>query len=92
MSYRITYGEYIDWKSFRRLPASDKKRIRLMIEQKLEREPAVFGKPLRSPLFGVWSLRIGDYRVIYRIIGNIVLIELIGHRATIYSETENIFG
>lgn len=88
MTYRIEYGPHIDWKSFRRLPSNDKERIRLMIEQKLTKEPAIFGKPLRSPLFGLWSLRIGEYRVVYRITKDCVKIELIGHRSTIYPDAE----
>ena len=90
MSYRIEYGKHIDWKAFRHLPANDKQRMRMMIEQKLAREPALFGKPLRSRLFGLWSLRVGDYRIIYRIEGNVVRIEVIGHRSTIYPETEKL--
>ena len=92
MKYRIEYGEFIDWKSFRRLPANDKERIRLMIEQKLTLEPTHFGKPLRNPLFGLWSLRVGDYRVIYRIMKDVVRVEVIGHRSTIYPEAKGRLG
>lgn len=88
MTYRIEFGSHIDWKRFRRLPSDDKERIHSMIEQKLSTRPNVFGKPLRYPLVGLWSLRIGEYRVVYRIINDTVKIELIGQRTTIYSEAE----
>lgn len=37
------------------------------IEEKLSRAPKDFGTPLRRELFGYWKLRVGDYRVLYRI-------------------------
>ena len=92
MTYRIEYGPHIDWKRFRRLPNAEKERIRMAIEQKLTTSPHLFGKPLRNPLFSLWSLRVGDYRIVYRIMKNIVSIELIGLRATMYPNAEKIFG
>ncbi len=89
MTYRIEYGPHIDWKKLRRLPKNVKERIRLMIEEKLTREPALFGKPLRYPLHRLWSLRVGDYRVVYRILKDIVTIELIGQRTNIYEDAEH---
>jgi mRNA interferase RelE/StbE len=37
-----------------------------MIIKRLETDPAL-GKPLRGNLSGKWSIRIGDYRIIYTI-------------------------
>lgn len=53
--------------------------------RKLENEPES-GKPLTSILTGLWSLRIGDYRVIYQIKNNelIILVVKIGHRKNVY--------
>ncbi|MBS3099985.1 type II toxin-antitoxin system RelE/ParE family toxin [Candidatus Pacearchaeota archaeon] len=44
------------------------------------------GKPLIGKLSGLWSLRIGDYRAIYRLNNEelIILILKIGHRKNIY--------
>ena len=44
------------------------------------------GKPLRGELAGRWSLRIGDYRVIYVIDENqkIVILYSVKHRKVIY--------
>ena len=86
MRYRIEYGPHIDWKRFRRLSKNDKERIQMMIEQKLMNRPDHFGKPLRHPLFGLWSMRVGEYRVVYRILDDVVKIEVMGHRSTIYTE------
>ncbi len=53
--------------------------------RKFEDEPEG-GKPLTSILTGLWSLRIGDYRAIYQINNNelIVVVIKIGHRKNVY--------
>ena len=53
--------------------------------RKLEDEPES-GEPLTSILTGLWSLRIGDYRAIYQIKNNelIVVVIKIGHRKNVY--------
>ena len=42
------------------------------------------GKPLKGTYKGLNSYRIGDYRIIYTVIKDIVLILKIGHRKEIY--------
>jgi mRNA interferase RelE/StbE len=53
--------------------------------KELEQNPEL-GKPLTGNLTGLWSLRIGDYRTIYQIKHNelIILILKIGHRKNVY--------
>lgn len=68
-----------------------KRRIRMTIEKKLTVEPEKFGKPLRRSLKGYRKLRVGDYRVIFRIEESFVKIFAIGHRSEIYKETTKRF-
>ena len=49
----------------------------------LKRDPYA-GKPLRGQWKGVYSLRIGDYRVLYQIRGEIILLLALGHRKRVY--------
>lgn len=53
--------------------------------RELESEPET-GEPLTSILTGLWSLRIGDYRAIYQIKNNelMVVVIRIGHRKDVY--------
>ena len=44
-----------------------KLKIKKAIEERLTLDPIGFGKPLRYSLKGHRRLRIGDYRVVYRI-------------------------
>jgi addiction module RelE/StbE family toxin len=84
MTYEIRYHEDIDWKKFRKLSREDRVRIHDAIERKLARDPLRFGKPLRSSLKGHRSLRIGNYRIIYRVEEHTVFVLLFGHRANVY--------
>jgi len=58
------------------------------IENKLLVEPQVFGKPLRHSLKNCRSLRVGDYRVVFRIEKKTVKILAIVHRSSGYKEAE----
>ena len=59
-------------------------RIRLAIEQKLTSQPETFGMPLRRSLKGYRKLRVGDYRVVFRIEQENILILAILHRSIVY--------
>lgn len=60
------------------------------IRKKLMVAPEKYGRPLRRELFGLWKLRVGDYRVLYRMKKQVVtvLILKIGMRrdSQVYSE------
>ena len=61
-------------------------KIRDVIEEKLTTSPDFFGRPLRHSLKGYRKLRVGDYRVVFRIQGNRILIFAILHRSVVYQE------
>ena len=61
-----------------------KGRIRRAIEARLLIDPVSYGLPLRKSLHGHRKLRVGDYRIIYRIHGKEVIILKIGHRKDVY--------
>lgn len=55
------------------------------IMKRLERWPTVSGaKPLRGKLAGHYRLRTGDYRIQFRVEGESVIIERVGHRGGFY--------
>lgn len=55
--------------------------------ERLQRWPEVSGaKPMRGKLAGYYRIRTGDYRVLFRIEGDRVLVERIGHRDRFYEE------
>ena len=54
------------------------------IEERLSRAPEMYGKPLRFSLKGLWALRAGDYRVIYCIEKEEIIVLRVGHRREVY--------
>ncbi len=87
MNYRIEYLESVVGVDVPRLSKAVQRRIKQAIETKLSSHPVEFGKPLRYSLKGVRRLRVGDYRVIYTIEPNdVILIVKIGHRREVYEK------
>ena len=69
---------------FAKLPERIKSRVTGIIER-LGYWPEVSGaKPLRGELAGHFRIRTGDYRVQFRVQGEEVVIEQIGHRDGFY--------
>lgn len=46
--------------------------------------PEEYGAPLRKTLKGYWKLRVGDYRVVFKVKGNKIIILAILHRKDVY--------
>lgn len=67
-----------------RLPAVIVDRMARLFDR-LENWPEVSGaKPLSGDLAGHWRLRTGDYRLQFRVEGETVVVESIGHRDGFY--------
>ena len=85
MTYRVEYLRTVITDDIPALPKSAKRQIRRAIEAKLTTHPIELGKPLRYSLRGARRLRVGDYRVVYRIEPpDVVLVIKIGHRREVY--------
>jgi mRNA interferase RelE/StbE len=63
-----------------------KRRIRKAIEERLSISPQQYGNPLRKTLRGYWKLRVGDYRIVYKVEGNEVWILAIISRKEVYTK------
>ena len=71
-------------KQLEQLPKSVRARMYDLLER-LEKWPNVSGaKPLRGNLAGRYRLRTGDFRMQFRVAGDVVVIEQIGHRDGFY--------
>ena len=87
MKFRITYFDKVIKEDIPQLPKSVKQVVKSAIEQRLTIDPVGLGKPLRYSLSGHRRLRVGSYRVIYRIDldEHVVLIVAIKHRKNVYN-------
>lgn len=83
-SFHVVYHSDVLEKDIPRLSHPDKLRIKKGIETKLAHHPEEFGEPLRRTLKGYWKLRVGDYRIVYKIEGREIIIFRIGHRREVY--------
>ncbi|MCR4308793.1 MAG: type II toxin-antitoxin system RelE/ParE family toxin [Deltaproteobacteria bacterium] len=63
-----------------------RERIRRAIESRLMIAPQEYGLPLRKNLRGYWKLRVGDYRVVFKVEGEVVYVLGIRHRKNIYED------
>ncbi len=84
--WTVRYEQSVIEQDIKKLDRSSAIRIRKQIEYKLCIDPIHFGKPLRYSLAGLRSLRIGPWRVIFKIVPDdkMVLILKIGHRREVY--------
>lgn len=63
-----------------------KERVKTALETRLTTAPHQYGEPLRKNLKGYWKLRVGDYRVVFKIEKKEVWIFGIIHRKEVYKE------
>ncbi len=90
--FKILYHEEVVKKDIPKLGAERKAKIGAAIETKLTTRPEVYGKPLRPSLKHYRKLRVGDYRVIFRIENQQVKIFVIQHRSRVYSSAAKRVG
>ena len=86
MQYKLIYHPDVPKEDLQGIPANIKKRIRKAIEMRLLKDPVMFGQPLRQSLKGYRKLRVGDWRVIYRVEHSNIVIIMIGNRKDVYQE------
>lgn len=88
MSYKIEYLDTVVNEDIPKLLKTMKIRIKKAIETRLTIDPVGLGKPLRYSFSGHRRIRVGDYRIIYRIDPKIevVTIVFIKHRKEVYEK------
>lgn len=86
MPFELRYHPDVRDVDIPKLNETPKKRIRKAIEERLSISPHQYGEPLRKTLKGYWKLRVGDYRVVYKIEGNEVRIFAIINRKDVYTK------
>jgi mRNA interferase RelE/StbE len=84
VAYTIQFVEDVVKEQLPSIPMPWRQQIKRAIEERLAIDPIKLGKPLRYSLLGLRRLRVGDWRIIYRINGNVVEIIKIGNRKDVY--------
>jgi addiction module RelE/StbE family toxin len=77
LAFRITYKTSV-FRDLKKLGKKESERILDQIEQQLSLDPESFPE-LKGKFAGLRKMRLGDYRVIYAILEDEILILRIGH-------------
>jgi len=86
--FSIEYLDTVVEEDIPALPKTMRGRIEKAIETRLASDPVGLGKPLRYSFIGHRRIRVGDYRIVFRINiqENFVTIVLIKHRKDVYAD------
>jgi mRNA interferase RelE/StbE len=86
--YKLIYHPDVKKFDLPKIDKQNKAMIKRAIEERLAVQPESYGKPLQRTLKGYWKLRVGDFRVVFKIIRDEILILAIMHRKKIYSQVK----
>jgi len=84
VSYTLRYHPAVRDDDLPKISAEARRRIGRLIQARLGTDPARFGAPLTRSLRGYWKLRVGDYRVVFKVAGRDVWILAVVHRRDVY--------
>ncbi len=84
MPYTLVYHPDVRSEDIPSINRDLRNRIARAIESRLTTEPERYGEPLRGTLKGYWRLRVGDYRVVFKVVRNEIWILAIIHRREVY--------
>jgi mRNA interferase RelE/StbE len=86
MTFELAYHPEVKKMDLPKIDSKNKAMIKKAIEERLAVGPELYGKPLRRTLKGYWKLRVGEYRVVFKIVGRKIFILGIIHRKDIYPQ------
>ena len=84
MAYNIVYKKSVQ-RDLKKLSKAEARRVLNQVEEELSRKADTY-PVLKGQFAGLRKYRVGDYRVIYAILGDEVLVLRIGHRKEVYKE------
>lgn len=85
-TYRVLYHPMVVSRDPPRLDPPTRLRIRTAIERKLATRPEAAAKPLAHTTQRLWSLRVGDWRVVFALRDDEIWVLRIGHRREVYAD------
>lgn len=92
MPYTLCYHPRVAEDDLPDIPLNLRQRIARSIEARLTTSPERYGIPLKGSLKGYWKLRVGDYRVVLKIVGSEIWILTILHRKRVYEVVKTRLG
>lgn len=84
MAYSVVYKSSVQ-RDLKKLPKAEARRVLGLIEVELSENAETY-LVLKGQFAGLRKYRVGDYRVVFAVLGNEVLVLRIGHRKDIYKK------
>jgi len=84
MKYRIILDPRVLREDIPRIPPTSRTQIERAVNERLAVNPVGLGKPLTGEFKGLYRLRVGDWRIIYKVEGDNVTIRFIKLRRDAY--------
>ena len=88
MDFRLLYHPDVKKVDLPKIDSRNKEIIQRALEERLSRQPQRYGKPLQRTLKGYWKLRVGDYRIVFKMAGKEIQILGIIHRKDVYRQVD----
>jgi mRNA interferase RelE/StbE len=82
LKYRLVYTQRA-FKDLKNLDPQVRQRIGQSLKR-LENDPLKFARKLTDPRIGSYRFRIGEYRVVFDVEGEEIVVLRVGHRRDIY--------
>lgn len=83
-AFKVLYHSDVVRRDIPQLDPPVRRRIQTAIEERLTARPEDFAKPLAYNKAGLWSLRVGAWRVIFALREDEIWVLRIGHRREVY--------
>jgi mRNA interferase RelE/StbE len=84
LAYNIVYKKSVE-RDLKKLSKAEVHRVLTQVENELSKKADTY-PVLKGQFAGLRKYRVGDYRVIYVILGDDVLVLRIGHRKEVYKK------
>jgi len=84
LAYNVGYKRSVE-RDLKKLPKAEARRILDQIGEELSEKADAY-PVLKGQFAGLRKFRVGDYRVIYAILGNEAIVLRIGHRKDVYKK------
>lgn len=88
--FQVCYVDRVVDEDIPKLPKTMRELIKRAIESRLVADPIGLGKPLRYSVVGHRRVRVGDYRIVYRVDdkSKLVTMVIIKHRKDVYNSSD----
>jgi mRNA interferase RelE/StbE len=86
LTYKLVYHAEVEKVDLPRIDEKNTSMIKRAIEERLATQPELYGKPLQRTLKGYWKLRVGEYRIVFKVLENELRIYGIIHRKRVYRD------